>query len=180
MLAGSGLVSASENTQATAILNHRWAEPIDKSIIQNGYKLNDLIYRSGQPNHESFKKLYGIGIRKTLNLRLFHNDYGEIAGLPIEEIHVPMFLLNIKKAELIQTAKILAETKEPILVHCKDGSNRTGLVIAAYRILVEGWSANEAEEEMKKGGYGYLYIWGDFSSLLHFLDTPETRKMFRQ
>jgi protein-tyrosine phosphatase len=149
---------------------HKWATPLDESIVRNGYKINDKIYRSAQPTQKAFKKLYNIGIRKTLNLRLFHSDYKEINGLPIEEIHIPLFILDIETDELIEIVNILHNTKEPTLVHCKYGADRTGVVIAAYRILVENWSSEEAIKEMKEGGYGHLNIWRNLPKILKLLE----------
>lgn len=37
---------------------------------------------------------------------------------------------------------------EPVLVHCAAGTNRTGAAIAFYRMLVQGWSADRAMQEM--------------------------------
>ena len=40
--------------------------------------------------------------------------------------------------------------KRPVFVHCKHGADRTGTMVAFYRILFEGWSKDEAIREMKK------------------------------
>jgi protein tyrosine/serine phosphatase len=38
----------------------------------------------------------------------------------------------------------------PVYVHCKGGRHRTGAMTAAYRITHDGWTAEQAFEEMKK------------------------------
>jgi hypothetical protein len=40
-----------------------------------------------------------------------------------------------------------------IFVHCRVGDDRTGMMIAAYRMAFEGWSAKQAMEEMTKYGF---------------------------
>jgi len=38
-------------------------------------------------------------------------------------------------------------------VHCRLGDDRTGMMIAAYRMAVEGWSADDAMLEMQHFGF---------------------------
>ena len=47
-----------------------------------------------------------------------------------------------------------AETNGPVLMHCKHGSDRTGLMAAMYRVVIQGWSKEEALNEMTLGGFG--------------------------
>lgn len=47
-----------------------------------------------------------------------------------------------------------AETKGPVLMHCKHGSDRTGLMAAMYRVVIQGWSKEDALNEMTLGGFG--------------------------
>jgi protein tyrosine/serine phosphatase len=39
-------------------------------------------------------------------------------------------------------------------MHCKHGSDRTGLMAAMYRVVVQGWSKEQALKEMTEGGFG--------------------------
>ena len=43
----------------------------------------------------------------------------------------------------------------PFFVHCQHGSDRTGVCIAAYRIVVQGWTKQDAIREMTGGNYGF-------------------------
>lgn len=52
-----------------------------------------------------------------------------------------------------------------MVVHCWHGSDRTGAVIAAYRIVQQGWSQHDAIDEMINGGYGFHPIFQTSSSL---------------
>ena len=47
-----------------------------------------------------------------------------------------------------------AEANGPVLMHCKHGSDRTGLMAAMYRVVVQGWSKEDALNEMTLGGFG--------------------------
>jgi protein-tyrosine phosphatase len=46
------------------------------------------------------------------------------------------------------------ETNYPVLLHCKAGLHRTGLMTAVYRMEYEGRSRGEALEELKANGFG--------------------------
>ena len=43
----------------------------------------------------------------------------------------------------------------PVLVHCRHGADRTGLIIAIYRILYQNWTVDEAKDELINGGFGF-------------------------
>jgi hypothetical protein len=42
----------------------------------------------------------------------------------------------------------------PVLLHCKAGLHRTGLLTAIYRIEYEGWSTAAAVRELRANGFG--------------------------
>ena len=55
---------------------------------------------------------------------------------------------------------------DKVLVHCYHGSDRTGITVAMYRILVQNWTIEHAKIEMQDGGYGFHWIWINISNLL--------------
>jgi protein tyrosine/serine phosphatase len=50
---------------------------------------------------------------------------------------------------------VVDDQPKPVYVHCRSGQNRTGVMVAAYRVIVEGASADAAIEEMRR----YRGIW---------------------
>jgi protein tyrosine/serine phosphatase len=71
-----------------------------------------------------------------------------------------MNALSITRDGIISALKLIksAEGRGPVLVHCKHGADRTGVVIAMYRILYQGWTKEQAVDEMENGGYNFHSI----------------------
>jgi protein tyrosine/serine phosphatase len=42
----------------------------------------------------------------------------------------------------------------PVLIHCRAGLHRTGVMTAVYRMEYEGWTRRQAIEELKANGFG--------------------------
>ncbi len=139
-----------------------------KESLPNFYKVSDDLFRGGQPTRDGFIALRSMGIKTIINLRWLHSDGGLIQDLgfvyyPIyckvwhpEQEDVDLFL------ELVQSKDNL-----PIFVHCQHGADRTGTMVAAYRILVQGWEVERAIVEMTRGPFGFHRI---FHNLPKFLE----------
>jgi tyrosine-protein phosphatase SIW14 len=69
---------------------------------------------------------------------------------------------------MVLGVKELILAPKPILVHCKHGSDRTGCILAAYRIVQDGWSKEEAMKEFREGGYGFHEKW--FKNILRLIE----------
>jgi len=111
------------------------------------------LYRGGQPDDEGIAWLKSIGVRTIVNLRHFHGDTeGEraaAAGLRYERIP----LASSRAPTRAQVAQFLELVKDPALrpiyVHCLHGVDRTGAMMAVYRMEMEGWPTAEAFAEME-------------------------------
>ncbi len=61
---------------------------------------------------------------------------------------------------------------QPVLLHCKHGADRTGMMVAIYRVVEQGWSKQAAIAEMTQGGFGYHPIWSNLIRYIENMDTP--------
>ena len=52
-----------------------------------------------------------------------------------------------------------------VLVHCYHGADRTGIVIAFYRMIYQNWTPADAKAEMLQGGFGYHSVWKNLENL---------------
>lgn len=79
--------------------------------------------------------------------------------------------------DILHALTIIKNTQTPLLIHCWHGSDRTGTIVAAYRIVFQNWSKAQAIDEMIHGGYGYhRSIYPQLIVLIHKLDTPAMKK----
>lgn len=132
-----------------------WGQPIIGANLQNLYLVDKGIYRSEQPDEEDINNLKSLGIKEVLNLREFHSDKDDMAEANFLLHRLKMNTGNITEEQIIEALRIIQNRKGPMLVHCWHGSDRTGVVIASYRIIFNNWSKARALDEMTNGGYGY-------------------------
>lgn len=147
-----------------------WAAPVNSTAVKNCFKVSDDIYRSAQPAGEAASSMKDLGIKSILNLRHYHPEDSEEfkkAGIILYSYKMDAGSASIK--DLIEALKIIQTAPKPILIHCWHGSDRTGFIIAGYRMAMQGWSAEKAIEELRKGGYGY-----------HELEFPHIMKELRE
>ena len=147
-----------------------WAQPVQGEYLKNAYKLDDKVYRSAQPSRKAFKQAKELGITNVLNLRKRHSDRSKTVGLDLNLHHVATEADDISEQDLIDSLRIIKDAKGPVLVHCWHGSDRTGAVCAAYRIAFQGWSKQQALQELTEGGYGYHEIYKNIIDLINSLD----------
>ncbi len=143
---------------------------------RNLHQVDAHVWRSAQPDALGFRDLKSAGIREVLSLRHWHADE-EIAGnLTIHRI--PMDAQTIRDADMIAALRVITRAKGPVLVHCWHGSDRTGAVIAMYRMVVQHWPREKALAEFLEPTYGYHA--GTYPNIRHYLETVDIAAIRRQ
>ena len=74
-------------------------------------------------------------------------------------VEIPMsFWRDVDPAVVRKALSAMTDpASQPVFVHCSVGVDRTGVVVAVYRMEVDGWSEAEAEAEME--AFGFHEIW---------------------
>jgi len=133
-----------------------WAQPVIGTHLENLHCVTPYIYRSSQPSAKDLQQTYEqLGIRSVLTLREHHHDKDEASGLPLHIYRIKMNAGHVDAVAVKQALNIIKTAPKPILIHCWHGADRTGLVIAAWRIAEQHWSVDEAIDELQNGDYGY-------------------------
>jgi protein tyrosine/serine phosphatase len=172
-----GLVGpAMAEDAATAAERHpEWAQRV--GTAPNFYRVTPTLYRSAQLGRADVAALAPLGIRTVVGLRAFHSDDKWLKESGIAIRRVKIYTWAISDANVVSALKAirLAEKDGPVLLHCWHGADRTGLIAAMYRILYQGWSKEQALDELENGGYGYHAMWKNIPKYLRKVDIEKIR-----
>lgn len=153
---GLSAVVSGWSADAPRIRPLTWAQPVIGTQLENFHQVSPEVYRSGQPSAGDLKLLVEqLGVKSVLTLRNWHDDENEGKGLPITLYRVDMEADEVEPEKVAKALKIIRDAPKPILIHCWHGSDRTGLMVAAYRITVQNWDPAVATDELANGGFGY-------------------------
>ena len=132
--------------------------------IENFAQVDEHVYRGAQPTSEGLDYLAKIGVKTVLDLR----EKGErasreevrVKALGMQYVNVPMTGLTPPTANEITRILVLLEnpTPGPVFVHCMRGADRTGAVIAAYRIDHDHWENARALNEALGFGMSFFQL----------------------
>jgi len=163
------------NTYLTNQIN--WAQRLELPGLPNFYKVSDDLYRGAQPTDEGMRQLKELGIKTVVNLRYIHSDRDELGETGLAYEHINMTTWYSQTEDAIRFLRIVTDSNStPVFVHCQYGSDRTGTMCAIYRIAVQGWSKNQAIEEMTNGGFGFHRIWKNLVNYVRDLDIEQLKQ----
>ncbi|OYU39093.1 MAG: protein-tyrosine-phosphatase [Pseudorhodobacter sp. PARRP1] len=157
-----------------------WAKPVPLAGVPNLHRVTPLIYRSAQPDAEGFRNLAALGVKTVINLRRTVDDSPLAAGTGLKTVHIKITTRHIRDengAKIVLALQTLrdAQTSGPVLVHCTHGADRTGMIIALWRMLYQGWSRNDALDELQNGGFGFHHVWINIPRYLREVDLTALR-----
>jgi len=154
-----------------------WAVRIEKPGLPNLYRVSGDLYRGAQPTAEGFRQLKAMGVKTIINLRAFYDDREEIAGTGLAYEEIPMNPWHAEDEDAIRFLNLVADrSRAPFFVHCYYGADRTGMLCAVYRIVIQGWTKDEAIAEMTQGGFGFHAIWENLVDYLRKLDVEKLKR----
>ena len=141
-----------------------WATAVMGTSVQNLYRVDQALFRSAQPNVAGFRDLEALGVKTVLDVAGGDGDDQSSRGTKLKLFHVPMSAFGLRDDRVLEALRILTDPQnQPVVIHCQHGADRTGAIVALYRIVVQGWSKEDAVREMNEGGFHH-------SSLFRNLD----------
>lgn len=145
--------------------------------IKNFHPIDKVLFRSGQPNHKDMVELERIGIKTIVNLRNVCSDKHEIRKTALKLSEVPMRAKKITYEDIVETLVSIQKAEKPVLIHCLHGSDRTGCMVAAYRMVFNNFSKQQAIDEFLEEQYGYnRKLFPNILELLQMLDIEKLKK----
>lgn len=150
--------------------------------LPNYHIVDDVLLRGGQPSNSGLRELAKGGIKTIINLRTEDFNKKVINAYRTDQIrtvHLPFYPYEPQDQLMIDFLKIMLNPKhKPVFVHCFHGADRTGVVIAIYRIVVQNWDKEKAIAEMKKRG---LHWWHkNLIDYIQNLDVDYIRSQIRE
>lgn len=130
--------------------------------VGNFEKVSDHVYRGAQPTDEGFRSLAKIGIATVIDLQ----PYGDERSLAEEKAvkvdgmqYINMGMHGMETPSDATVAKVLSilegTQSGPVFVHCHRGADRTGGIIAVYRIEHDHWDNAKALKEARQMGMSW-------------------------
>ncbi len=163
-LLAAAVLLATSALAARTQLEPRYAE------LPNFHQVNQQLYRGGQPKTGGLQRLKDLGVKTILNLRgedahnLAESKEARSLGLNYYSISLPQFS-RPKDEEVERALDIVNATEnQPVFIHCHHGRDRTGTIVACYRISHDGWTAARAKEEARRFG-----LWIEIG-MKHYID----------
>ncbi len=131
----------------------------DRTPIRNFHQVEPYLFRGGQPGKEGFFALQELGIKTVVCLRwgkkVIQAEKASVESLGMTFISIPLNYWNLPKPETVEHFLGLIDdsVNHPIYVHCLHGSDRTGILLAIFRMFRQGWSFSQSYDEMRKCGF---------------------------
>jgi len=148
--------------------------------IGNFGQVDAHLCRGAQPDAAGIASLKELGVKTIICLRMTNDLWGPERASAVSNgmTFVNLPLAGLGAPSLPAMEKILAAIENspgPVFVHCEHGCDRTGTVIACYRIRHDHWSAAEAQKEADHYGMSELER-GMRKFVVNFAATENTKR----
>jgi protein tyrosine phosphatase (PTP) superfamily phosphohydrolase (DUF442 family) len=154
-----------------------WATPMEVPGVPNLHKVSDDLYRGAEPTPEGVHELAKMGVKTIIDLRLTGVPADVVEGTGITRVRIPSTAWQPETQDVVQFLQIVTdESRMPIYVHCRRGADRTGMMCAIYRVAVQGWTKDQAIDEMTHGGFGFYSGWHNLVRYICDLDIDQIKQ----
>jgi len=148
---------------SAALLGFSAVASADPSVkgVPNFHVVNENVLRGGQPTDTGFKNLADLGVKTVVDLQeegdRAKGEKRLVKALGMKYVNIPMKGMTTPTEKQISHAlKALDDTSDgPVFIHCKRGADRTGVVVACYRVQHDNWDNQKALSEARNYGISW-------------------------
>ena len=128
-----------------------------KDGIGNFGQVSSLLYRGSQPDEMAMKSLQKLGVKLVINLCMpdeaWKSEAAEAQADGILYTNIPLRGIGRPTdSQMKQILNLIDGASGPVFIHCKHGCDRTGTVVACYRIRHDHWANDDALREAEHYG----------------------------
>ena len=137
--------------------DHPIAQKSSVTGVENFGTVSPNLFRGAQPTSEGFETLSKMGVTMVVDLRADGaRERAQVTKLGMQYVSIPWRCYDPHDDSVAEFLTLLrANADKKIFVHCRQGTDRTGMMIAAYRMTQQGWTAGEARKEMEAFGFSF-------------------------
>jgi len=126
--------------------------------VPNFGEVTDKLYRGGQPTPAGFEGLAHEGVGVVIDLHSNQSEREIVKKLGMEYVSIPWHCYHPQDKQVAEFLRVIREHPDKkVFVHCRLGEDRTGMMIAGYRIAEQGWTAAQARKEMTAFGFSSVH-----------------------
>jgi len=134
--------------------------------LSNVGRVTAGVLRGAQPNKDGYATLKAMGVKTVIDMRTSESEKAQVEAAGMRAVAIPIEMTRDGLKEKVErvVALMADPANQPVYVHCRHGQDRTGIVVAAYRMKQQGWSLAEAEAEMQ--AFGFNDVWVNFKKFI--------------
>lgn len=158
-------------TVLTVLASPAWlvAQDAKPAGVERFHRVDDRLFRGAQPTQAGLKSLWDTGVRTVISLRnddeVGYDEQKAAESLGMKWINIPIqdgsFFTQGRRIpeESIKAFFEAVDAADPgsVFVHCRRGTDRTGAIVAFYRIARHGWPGEKAAKEARDVGMRSWY-----------------------
>jgi hypothetical protein len=148
-------------TPVTSGTRHAFAQKLSLEGVPVFAQVTPTLYRGAQPTEEGFRNLAEMGVKIVVDQTGSRKrEQEQVTKLGMQYVAIPWHCPLPEDTVFARFLTLLRGNPDTkVFVHCLTGQDRTGMQIAAYRMAEQGWSAEEARQEMEAFGFSRTHRW---------------------
>lgn len=141
-----------------AVVALAFAESSEVTGVHNFFRATTSVFSGSQPEGDvAFAALAKLGVKTIISVDGAKPDVECAARHGMRYIHLPIGYDGISTNRMAELAKAAAISSGPVYLHCHHGKHRGPAAVSVVCMADAGWTAQQAEEFMRKAGTGAEY-----------------------